>query len=71
MVGFSIETGEGIPAVRIGGRKLPSLVPDLDATLVACHSEREGAVILGAEGVQDQHAAGILLITLPLGPGHR
>jgi thioesterase domain-containing protein len=37
------ETGEGIPAVRAGGRKLPGLVLDLDATLVACHSEKEQA----------------------------
>jgi thioesterase domain-containing protein len=37
------ETGEGIPAVRAGGRELPGLVLDLDATLVACHSEKEQA----------------------------
>ncbi|MET8439206.1 IS1380 family transposase [Streptomyces sp900116325] len=37
------ETGEGIPAVRIGGRELSGLVLDLDATLVACHSEKEQA----------------------------
>jgi hypothetical protein len=37
------ETGEGIPAVRVGGRELPGLVLDLDATLVACHSEKEQA----------------------------
>ncbi|MEY9988331.1 hypothetical protein ABIE67_000363 [Streptomyces sp. V4I8] len=35
------ETGEGIPAARAGGRELPGLVLDLDATLVACHSEKE------------------------------
>lgn len=35
------ETGEGIPAARAGGRELPDLVLDLDATLVACHSEKE------------------------------
>ena len=33
------ETGGGIPAVRAGGRELPGLVLDLDATLFACHSE--------------------------------
>ena len=37
------ETGEGIPAARAGGRELPGLVLDLDATLVACHSEKEQA----------------------------
>ncbi|MDQ0798337.1 IS1380 family transposase [Streptomyces sp. B1I3] len=37
------ETSEGIPAVRAGGRELPGLVLDLDATLVACHSEKEQA----------------------------
>ncbi len=35
------ETGEGIPAARAGGRELPGLVLDLDATLVTCHSEKE------------------------------
>ncbi|MGW2588640.1 transposase, partial [Streptomyces virginiae] len=39
----SADTGEGIPAVRAGGRELPGLVLDLDATLVACHSEKEQA----------------------------
>lgn len=37
------ETGEGIPAARAAGRVLPGLVLDLDATLVACHSEKEAA----------------------------
>ncbi|WSC10672.1 IS1380 family transposase [Streptomyces scopuliridis] len=37
------ETGEGIPAVRTAGRTLPGLVLDLDATLVACHSEKQQA----------------------------
>ncbi|MFF2407528.1 transposase [Streptomyces sp. NPDC058092] len=37
------ETGEGIPAVRAGGRELPGLVLDLDATLITCHSEKEQA----------------------------
>lgn len=37
------ETGEGIPAARAGGRELPGLVLDLDATLVTCHSEKEEA----------------------------
>ena len=31
------ETTGGIPAARAGGRDLPGLVLDLDATLVACH----------------------------------
>jgi hypothetical protein len=37
------ERGEGIPAVRAGGREVPGLVLDLDATLVTCHSEKESA----------------------------
>ncbi len=37
------ETGEGIPAARAGGRELPGLVLDLDATLVTCHSQKEQA----------------------------
>ncbi|MGW1365402.1 IS1380 family transposase [Streptomyces chartreusis] len=37
------ETGQGIPAARAGGRELPGLVLDLDATLVTCHSEKEQA----------------------------
>ncbi|MFJ8275644.1 IS1380 family transposase [Streptomyces sp. NPDC094154] len=37
------ETGEGIPSARTAGRVLPGLVLDLDATLVACHSEKEAA----------------------------
>ncbi|MFD7709360.1 IS1380 family transposase [Streptomyces sp. NPDC059786] len=37
------ETCEGIPAARAGGRELPGLVLDLDATLVTCHSEKEQA----------------------------
>lgn len=37
------ETTGGIPAARAGGRDLPGLVLDLDATLVTCHSEKEQA----------------------------
>ncbi|MGX1480358.1 UNVERIFIED_CONTAM: hypothetical protein RKD50_009166 [Streptomyces canus] len=37
------ETTGGIPSARAGGRDLPSLVLDLDATLVTCHSEKEQA----------------------------
>lgn len=37
------EKGEGIPAVTAGGRELPGLVLDLDATLVTCHSEKQDA----------------------------
>ncbi|MET7458566.1 IS1380 family transposase [Streptomyces sp. NPDC005574] len=40
---LAAETGEGIPAARAGGRELPGLVLDLDATLVTCHSEKEQA----------------------------
>lgn len=37
------ETQGGILAARAGGRDLPGLVLDLDATLVTCHSEKEQA----------------------------
>ncbi|MEV7864301.1 IS1380 family transposase [Streptomyces hirsutus] len=37
------ETGGGIPAARAAGRDLPGLVPDIDATLITCHSEKEAA----------------------------
>ncbi|MET8183973.1 IS1380 family transposase [Streptomyces sp. NPDC005336] len=37
------ETRQGIPAARAGGRDLPGLVLDIDATLVTCHSEKEQA----------------------------
>jgi hypothetical protein len=37
------ETTGGIPAARAGGRDLPGLVLDIDATLVTCHSEKEQA----------------------------
>lgn len=37
------ETGNDIPAARAGGRDLAGLVPDIDATLVTCHSEKEQA----------------------------
>lgn len=37
------DTRDGIPASRAGGRDLPGLVLDLDATLVTCHSEKEQA----------------------------
>ncbi|MBT2430495.1 transposase [Streptomyces sp. ISL-112] len=39
----AVEQGEDIPAVRAAGRMLPGLVLDLDATLVACHSEKDQA----------------------------
>ncbi|MFE4336443.1 transposase, partial [Streptomyces sp. NPDC056831] len=37
------ETGQGIAAVQAGGRELPGLVLDLDATLITSHSEKEQA----------------------------
>lgn len=37
------ETRDGIPASRAGGRELPGLILDIDATLVTCHSEKEHA----------------------------
>ncbi|MEV7360865.1 IS1380 family transposase, partial [Kitasatospora sp. NPDC091276] len=35
------ETGHPIPPSHAGGRELPGLVLDIDATLVTCHSEKE------------------------------
>ncbi len=37
------KTGRDIPPSRAGGRELPGLVLDIDATLVTCHSEKEQA----------------------------
>ncbi|MFJ6141794.1 IS1380 family transposase [Kitasatospora sp. NPDC092286] len=37
------ETGRPIPASHAGGRELPGLILDIDATLVTCHSEKEQA----------------------------
>ncbi|MFD9607331.1 IS1380 family transposase [Streptomyces sp. NPDC059970] len=37
------ETRSGIPAVKAGGREVPGLVLDIDATLVTCHSEKDQA----------------------------
>jgi Transposase DDE domain group 1 len=36
------EAGRELPSVICGGRAQPGLVIDIDATLVTCHSEREG-----------------------------
>jgi Transposase DDE domain group 1 len=37
------EAGRSIPTVRCAGTVLPGLVIDLDATLVTCHSEKQGS----------------------------
>ena len=37
------EAGRSLPTVVCGGRVQPGLVIDIDATLVTCHSEKEGA----------------------------
>lgn len=37
------ETRPGIPAAKAGGREVPGLVLDIDATLVTCHSDKEQA----------------------------
>jgi Transposase DDE domain group 1 len=37
------DTGPAIPAAPAGGRDLPGLVLDIDATLITCHSEKEQA----------------------------
>jgi len=37
------ELGRVLPAARAGGRLLPGLVIDIDASLVTCHSEKESA----------------------------
>lgn len=39
----AFETGRDIPPSHAGGRELPGLVLDIDATLVTCHSEKEQA----------------------------
>lgn len=56
------ETGEGIPAARAGGRELPGLVLDLDATLVTCHTEKEQAAPTGERlsDLDDLRARGVL-----------
>jgi hypothetical protein len=36
------EAGRTVPAVRCAGSVVPGLVIDLDATLVTCHSEKQG-----------------------------
>lgn len=37
------ELGRALPAATAGGRVLPGLVIDVDASLVTCHSEKEAA----------------------------
>jgi Transposase DDE domain group 1 len=37
------ETRAGIPAAMAGGREIPGLVLDIDASIVVCHSEKEQA----------------------------
>ena len=37
------ETRHGLPATTVLGRVLPGFVLDIDATIVACHSEKESA----------------------------
>jgi len=39
----AVETGRDIPPARAGGREIPGLVIDLDASVVLCHSEKEQA----------------------------
>lgn len=39
----AVETRSGIPAEKAGGRELPGLVLDIDATLVTCHSDKDQA----------------------------
>jgi hypothetical protein len=38
-----LESGRALPGTTVLGRRLPGFVLDLDATLVACHSEKESA----------------------------
>ncbi len=45
------ETTGGLPAARAGGRDLPGLVLDLDATLVTCHSDKEQAAATYKRGL--------------------
>ncbi len=37
------ETRCGIPAATAGGREMPGLILDIDATLIACHSDKDQA----------------------------
>ena len=37
------EAGRPVPTVRCGGVAVPGLVIDFDASLVTCHSEKQGA----------------------------
>ncbi|MFF0195860.1 IS1380 family transposase [Streptomyces anulatus] len=37
------ETRCGIPAAKAGGREVPGLVLDIDATLITCHSDKDQA----------------------------
>ena len=45
------EAGRPVPMVRCAGRDVPGLVIDVDATLVTCHSEKEGAAATFRQGV--------------------
>ncbi|MFF3342980.1 transposase [Streptomyces flavidovirens] len=37
------ETRSGIPAAKAGGREVPGLFRDIDATLITCHSDKDQA----------------------------
>ncbi|GAA3916237.1 hypothetical protein Aau02nite_27620 [Amorphoplanes auranticolor] len=38
-----LETRRSLPATMVPGQALPGFVPDIDATIVAAHSEKESA----------------------------
>ena len=44
------EAGRELPTVICGGRAQPGLVIDIDATLVTCHSEKEGTAATNKHG---------------------
>ncbi len=44
------EAGRELPSVICGGRAQPGLVIDIDATLVTCHSEKEGTAAIYKHG---------------------
>ena len=47
------EAGWDLPTLVCGGRPQPGLVIDIDATLVRCHSEKEGTAATYKSGYGD------------------
>ena len=53
------EAGRPVPTVRCGGVEVPGLVIDFDASLVTCHSEKQGAASTFKHGIRLSPAAGV------------